>query len=108
MKRRLRKKKHVAEFRELGFEVTARLRNGLSQAEFDALLGRWIDAIEARGLGFGGGGDMGRPLAGFVTRTGRGSATDDDRISLSAFLESDPALVGYEVSNLRDAWHGWD
>jgi uncharacterized protein YggL (DUF469 family) len=108
VKRRLRKKKHVAEFREFGFEVTAELRGGLSQAAFDALLDRWIDAIEARGLSFGGGGHKGGPLGGFVARSGRGSATDDDRASLSAFLEADPAIVKHEVGNLRDAWYGWD
>lgn len=88
--------------------MTAELRDGLSQADFDALLDRWIDAVEARGLSFGGGGHKGGPFGGFVTRSGRGSATDDDRLSLSAFLAADPATVGHEVGDLRDVWYGWD
>ena len=47
MKRRLRKKKRIGEFQELGFEVLADLRDGLSPIEFDAFLDRWISAVEA-------------------------------------------------------------
>lgn len=107
MRRRIRKKKRVGEFQELGFEVTAELRDGLSEADFGAFLDRWISAIEARRLTFGGGGGEGR-FGGFVVRAGRGSATDDDRASLSALLQSDAVVVGHEVGELRDAWYGWD
>ena len=83
------------------------LREGLSDAHVDAFFDRWIDAIEARGLSFGGGGDD-RTLRGFVTRSGRGSATDEDRASLAALLESDELVVGHDISELRDAWYDWD
>ncbi len=105
MKRRLRKKKRVGEFRELGFEVTATLRDGLSDAELAAFLDRWIDAIEARRLAFGGGGGA-RTVTGFVTRAGRGSATDDDRAALAAVLQADTAVARHEAGELRDAWYG--
>lgn len=47
-------------------------------------------------------------LDGFVTRMGRGSATEDDRAALAAFLAGDDAVVRHEVGALRDAWYGWD
>jgi uncharacterized protein len=75
VKRRLRKKKRIGEFKELGFEVFAYLRDGLSPHEFDAFLDRWIDAVEGRRLAFGGGGGRDGKFEGFVTRIGRGSAT---------------------------------
>lgn len=43
-------------------------------------------AVEARKLGFGGGGGRDGKFEGFVTRMGRGSATEDDRTALDAFL----------------------
>lgn len=36
MNKRLRKKKRVGEFKELGFEVSAQLRSGMTQVEVEA------------------------------------------------------------------------
>jgi len=106
VKRRLRKKKRIGEFRELGFEVLADLRDGLSPNEFDAFLDRWISAVEGRQLAFGGGGGHDGKFEGFVARAGRGSASDEDRATLASFLESDAAVIRHEVRELRDAWYG--
>jgi uncharacterized protein YggL (DUF469 family) len=104
MRRRLRKKKHLGEFTELGFEVRADLTPDLDYAGFDAFLDRLIDAVEARGLAFGGGG---RPedFEGFVTQLRRGSATEADREALTAFLAANSAVVRHAVGPLVDAWH---
>ena len=107
MKRRLRKKKRIGEFKELGFEVLADLRDGLLPNELDAFLDRWINAVEARQLAFGGGGGgHDGKFEGFVARAGRGSASDEDRAMFAAFLESDAAVIRHEVRKLRDAWYG--
>jgi uncharacterized protein YggL (DUF469 family) len=37
-----------------------------------------------------------------------GSATEEDRAALAAFLEGDDAVVRHEVGALRDAWYAWD
>jgi uncharacterized protein len=105
--RRLRKKKRVGEFKELGFELRTNLRPGLTGVELDAFVDRLIDVVEARKLGFGGGAGRDR-LDGVVTRIGRGSATENDRAALAAFLAGDDAVVRHEVGALRDAWYGWD
>jgi uncharacterized protein YggL (DUF469 family) len=53
--RRLRKKLHIDEFQELGFEVAFRLRDGLSADEMGAFWDAFIgDAIEGNGLLYGG------------------------------------------------------
>lgn len=105
MNKRLRKKKRIGEFQELGFEVLADLRDGLSPNEFDAFLDRWISAVEGRQLAFGGGGGHDEKFEGFFARAGRGSASDEDRAMLAAFLESDAAVIRHEVRELRDAWY---
>lgn len=103
MKRRLRKKKRVGEFQELGFELTCALHPS-TRAERDALLDRWIGFVESRGLGFGGTVVEGR-LEGFVTRLGRGSATAEDQSAVVRFLASEALALGCQVGPLRDAWH---
>lgn len=107
MRRRLRKKKHLGEFTELGFEVGADLTPDLDYAGFDAFLDRLIDVVEARGLAFGGGG---RPedFGGFVTQLRRGSATEADREALTAFFAGDSAVVRHGVGALVDAWNAPD
>lgn len=108
MKKRLRKKKRVGEFKELGFEVRGDLRRGLSGDDIEAFVDRLIDMVEARSLAFGGGAWRDDKLDGFITRAGRGSATEEDRAALAAFLYGDAEIVSHEVGKLRDAWHGWD
>jgi len=104
MKKRLRKKKHIGEFQELGFEVDGDLRPGMERDDVGAFTDRFLAHIEARKLAFGGGiggGDFG----GFVARFGRGTATNDDRASVAAFLASDPDVTRHVVGELRDAWY---
>ena len=108
MNKRLRKKKRVGEFKELGFELLGDLRPGISDDDIEAFIDRLIVVVEARELGFGGGAWRDHKLEGFVTRMGRGSATEDDRTALAAFLAGDDAVVRHEVGALRDAWYGWD
>jgi uncharacterized protein len=103
MRRRLRKKMRWGEFIQLGFLVRAELASDLDDAGFDAFLDRLIDTVEARGLAFGGGGRR-EDFEGFVTRTGRESATDADRVDMGAFCAKDSAVVRHDVGPLIDAW----
>lgn len=105
MNKRLRKKKRVGEFKELGFELRGNLRPAISDDEIEAFVDRLIDVVEARELAFGGGAGRDDKLDGFVTHMGRGSATEDDRAALAAFLKGDAAVVRHEVGGLRDAWY---
>jgi uncharacterized protein YggL (DUF469 family) len=47
-------------------------------------------------------------FAGFVTRRGRGTLTEDDRLAAEGWLRATLWVEGGEVGPLRDAWHGWD
>jgi uncharacterized protein YggL (DUF469 family) len=105
MKKRIRKKKRVGEFQELGFEVSASLRAGTSDVELEAFVGRLLDFVETRELAFGGGAGFEGRLSGFVTRGARGSATDDDRQALARFLVGDGVIAEHEIGRLEDAWH---
>lgn len=108
MNKRLRKKKRVGEFQELGFELRGDLRPGISDGDIEAFVDRLIAVVEPRRLAFGGGGGRDGKFEGFVTRLGRGSATEEDRAALAVFLEGDAAVARHEVGTLRDAWYGWE
>jgi uncharacterized protein YggL (DUF469 family) len=53
VRRRLRKKKHLGEYQQLGFEVLADLRADLSDEDIEAFFDRAIDAVEGGNLAFG-------------------------------------------------------
>ena len=106
MKKRLRKKLHVGEFREFGFSVSFQTEATLSTDERDSLLDAFIVMIEANGLQFGGGGlDQ---WEGFVALDSRGTATELHRQVVQRWLEDQPHIHGVVVGKLMDAWHGWE
>jgi uncharacterized protein len=100
--RRLRKKLHIGEFKEVGLEINFRFKAGLTHEEqFDVLMKFIAEAIEARKLRFGGGEN------GFVTKAGRGSTTEEDRQTVSSWLSSCISVEQVSVSENEDAWYGW-
>lgn len=99
--RRLRKKLHLGEFRELGFEVAFELRRPLGATQVEQFWDAFIaEAIERHGLAFGGGGNT-----GFVTVVGRGSATETHRALVRAWLVARSEVAAVSVGPLVDAWH---
>ncbi len=108
MKKRLRKKKRVSEFREFGFEVRGQLRPGLENEALNAFVDRLLAVVEARKLSFAGGAGGDHQFDGFVMRAARGSAIEEDRTALAAFFASDDIIEHHDIGALRDAWHGWD
>jgi uncharacterized protein YggL (DUF469 family) len=100
--RRLRKKLHIGEFKEEGFEVNFRFCAGLTSEEQVEVLMKFItEAIESRALLFGGGEN------GFVTKSGRGSTTEADRKAVASWLEHNPFIEQVQVGENEDAWYGW-
>lgn len=96
--RRLRKKLHVDEFREDGFHVRLALR-AMTAAEADRFWDDFLaEAIEARGLTYGGG------EQGFVA-TLRGSGTEIDRDAVRVWLAARPEVASAEIGPLVDAWY---
>ncbi len=98
--RRLRKKLHVGEFQELGFEFQAELKAPLEdEAEF-ALIDALIELVESRQLMFGG-----WVCSGFIAHSRRGSASEEDRQAVEAWLRARPELINVSVGPLVDAWY---
>ena len=108
MNRRLRKKKRVGEFQELGFEVGYHVPDDWSDIRREEFLWEFLEhAIEANGLEAGGGG--GNPMNFFVVSAkSRGSATNGQREAVKRWLSHQSAVTLGEVGPLRDAWYGWD
>ena len=104
MKKRLRKKHRLAEFREFGFDVSFSLSGQHTEAEIDQFFdGFIVDVIEARGLLCGGGGH--RNWSFFVTRGDTQSASEDDREYILSSMRGYPNVVELQVGPLVDAWH---
>jgi uncharacterized protein len=104
MKKRLRKKLYVGEFKEMGFYVRFRLAENLSEEDLNAFLDQFLnEVIEAHGLYFGGGGH--REWQGFVGLNRRGSATEEHRNQVDSWLGSHPQVQDRELSDLRDVWY---
>ena len=105
MRKRLRKKWHVGEFQELGFEVRFQVADNLSHDAFDAMVDAFISqAIEAHGLVCGGGGK--NPAWNvFVTCEGRGSLTEEHRQAIARWLAARPEVNAVRLGPLVDAWY---
>jgi len=102
MKKRLRKKLHKGEFRQLGFclEFDYSVTDEIS---FDTFLDSFIDdCIEGNGLECGGGGF--EHLSFFVTRY-KGSASEEQRNAVKEWLERQPQVSNIILGELIDAWH---
>ena len=104
MKKRLRKKLWLSEFRQFGFEVRFSLCGHHADAEINNFLDSFIlDVIEPRGLLCGGGG--GKTWNFFVHPNGRRSASEDDREYLLRSLRGYTDVIDIEVDPLVDAWY---
>lgn len=110
MRRRLRKKKRLGEFREFGFDVSYLPVVGITESDSERLLDAFIESlVEANRLACGGGGFHGKTMEFFVTRSElRQSATEGDRRVVHAWLEARPDIESFTVGGLRDAWYGHD
>lgn len=102
MRKRLRKKKRLGEFREYGFGVKFSIPD---DSDWNPIFWAFVEeAIERNGLLFGG-----SPHGGFVTKNARrASTTENDRIAVEAWLKSRPEVSDITVGPLRDACHGWE
>ncbi len=106
MKRRLRKKRRLGEFAEFGFNIRFAMSPGLGASARNAILDAFLDQIERLGLQFGGGGI--HDWDGFAELCGRGTATEQHRAAILAWLEQHADIENPHVGELVDAWHGWD
>lgn len=108
LKRRLRKKYHLGEFQELGFELFTALKPDLSEEDFDKFLDDFIEEIERNKLTFGGGGNK-EKWEGFVTSEKKyNSPTEDQKVNLEKWLKNRVEVKEVKMGEFRDVWNGWD
>ena len=103
--RRLRKKLHVGEFQEFGFQLMFSLKPDL--VSFEEALDRWLEFIESQGWGFGGGGTpSAHEISGYLCQFATGSLTEADREQAACWLASQPWVATHQIEPLSDAWYG--
>jgi uncharacterized protein YggL (DUF469 family) len=101
MRKRLRKKKHVGEFQELGVEIAITLQ---LESDFDAFLDDFLcHAVEAHGLAFGGGGSATR-LEG-ILELGRREAHTANLAKSVAWLSEDSRVMSFKTGPPQDLWY---
>lgn len=106
MRKRVRKKKRIGEFQELGFQTGFRFSNQLDNETRNNLIDRFYDnVIDNNGLEFGGGGE-GTEWNGFAALEIRGSATDSHRQLVEQWYIQEPEVLEYYVLPLIDAFYG--
>ncbi|SMP74966.1 hypothetical protein SAMN06265222_11896 [Neorhodopirellula lusitana] len=105
MKRRLLKKLRLAEFADWCFELDATFNPPLTALQLDVLCDDLIDAVEAAGLQFGGGGDGGSYSV--IIQVGDRQPNEDDRAHFEAWFRRLPQLAFCRTGPLRDANYGW-
>lgn len=110
MRKRLRKKRHLGEFRQFGFSVKCKLRDGISSDDFDRFADAFVvEAIERQGLVFGGGGSPTSGWGGIVCRDHRyESTTEVHREAVAAWLKQRVDATSFSISHAWDIWHGID
>lgn len=100
--RRLRKKLHVEEFQELGFDVAWKLKEGTDGEAIDSFIDKFFaEVIEPNGLGFGGEGDL--VWHGLICTKKLGKCTQEHRASVENWLNNN-GVESVSVSELYDVW----
>lgn len=103
-KRRLRKKLHLGEFQELGFDVSWRFAEGTDEDTVDETIDRFIaEVIDANKLAFAADGSL--QWDGLICTEIPGQCTDEQRKLVQSWLEAN-GMLDIEVSPLFDLWYG--
>lgn len=106
MKKRLRKKLHKGEFKELGFSFDAKFKVDTDLKLVEEWLQELAVVLHEQGMEMGGGWNS-DVCGGFITRE-RGSVTPEERKVVEKWLEEHKQHVDQvNVGELKDAWYGW-
>ena len=101
MKKRLRKKLHRGEFRELGFQLSFDVKVK-TQEEFDQFFDEFITHLESADLGFSG--TSGESWDGMVAKLAKGTIAEAEREHVRGFLEKDDRVDNVELGEFIDVW----
>ena len=103
MKKRVRKKKRLAEFKEFGVPVAIKRKQ---KSNFDAFLDEFLEqAIESNECCFGGSGNDDY-LEGFI-ELGKATYNPEEKLrKIFEWLDARPDIEKYVTGDLVDAWYG--
>lgn len=108
LNRRQRKKLRVGEFQELAFEMDISFKAPLDDAAYESFIHAFIDTAEARGLLLGAfGGKLPIARTDGLVSADKGSCTEEDRATLTAWLLARAEVASASAGPLRDGWYGW-
>jgi uncharacterized protein YggL (DUF469 family) len=103
MKKRLRKKLHKGEFKELGFYIEFDFLEPDNDALFDKFWDNFIEeGIVGNGLVCGGGGYKRHE---YFVSSNKGSASEKQRNALKEWLEKQPDISNIMLGEFKDAWY---
>jgi uncharacterized protein len=106
VKRRIRKKNHVGDYRQLGFYVYVYPRPDLNESIFDSFRNALLDDIGLHVNAPPFGAFWGNSYFELFVCPLSGSATEEHREWLRARLSNDINVEAFEFGPLMDAW--WD
>ena len=105
MKKRLRKKLYLGEFKELGFEIAVDLAEGMNDEQLDAFISTFgEEALDKNDLDFEGGVNA-SALFGLIILSKRGSVSEKQRSDIEAWLKGRTEVKAVTVGELVDAWY---
>lgn len=104
MKKRLRKKRHLKEFQEMGFAVYCTHLCKTDEEQYK-LMCDFIEMIEVLHLCVGGGYGKDNDMDYFVCYYGRGTVTPIARQQVIDWLENDERINSVKAEQLIDAWY---
>lgn len=107
VKKRLRKKRHVGEFRQYCFQVSGRFANSLTEPQIDRFSDDFIDLIEGLHLQTGGSVDAGGFDYIVQCALKNNDPTAADRDAVTSWLSNHPLTTDLYAGPLRDANYGW-
>ncbi len=110
LNQRQRKKLHLAEFQEFVFDVKIKFRSPMDVDGLEPLLEDLFDFVESKGMlvaGMGGSFPVVETEC-YVQQAGRGSPSEEDRQTVTAWFKARPEVESAEAGDFVDGWHGYD
>jgi len=105
VKKRLRKKKRLGEFRQDGFHVVGKLKT-TSDADYEKFLDDFIDFVEREPVSLLIGGGSSKDSFGFFVTAQNRTCSSADQDDVVRYMKSSPYVGAFVVGPLIDAWHG--
>lgn len=97
--KRIRKKLHIGEFQQLGFDIEIKYSDQLTNDRHHEILDEIIDLIESYNLYIGGGDSF------TIYGEGYASVTEEQRGSIIAWMSNRSDLTLKSTSPLYDIWY---